>query len=91
MRRGNLYKSLKSDLSGWTLILSNLLAVYFAVREDWSLPTTMLIYWCQSSIIGFFNFVKILSLKQFSTKGPLINERPVQPTQKTKISVENTG
>jgi hypothetical protein len=87
MRKGSLYQSLKSDFSGWTLILSNLLAIYFAVRENWSLPTTMLIYWCQSSIIGLFNFVRILSLKQFSTKGLLINERAVQATQKTKISV----
>jgi cellulose synthase/poly-beta-1,6-N-acetylglucosamine synthase-like glycosyltransferase len=45
----------------------------------------MWIYWFQSITIGFFNFIRILQLKEFSTEGFKINDKPAQPTQSTKI------
>jgi hypothetical protein len=45
----------------------------------------MWVYWFQSITIGFFNFIRILQLKEFSTEGFKINGQPVQPTQSTKI------
>jgi hypothetical protein len=45
----------------------------------------MWVYWFQSITIGFFNFIRILQLKEFSTEGFKINGQPVQPTQETKI------
>ncbi len=45
----------------------------------------MWVYWLQSITIGFFNFILILQLKEFSTEGFKINDRPTQPTQSTKI------
>ncbi len=42
------------------------------------------VYWAQSIIIGFFNFKRILHLKQFSTENFRINDRPVEPTVGTK-------
>ncbi|MBC8470146.1 MAG: hypothetical protein H8D56_11800 [Planctomycetes bacterium] len=41
-------------------------------------------YWSQSAFIGIFWFFKILALRDFSTKGFRINDRPVKPTKDTK-------
>ena len=39
----------------------------------------MWIYWFQSVIIGLFNFIRILQLKEFSTKGLTINGQSTKP------------
>ena len=51
------------DPSLWTLLLANLITIYFAVVENWNLSTVFLVYWTQSLIIGFFNILRILSAK----------------------------
>lgn len=73
------------DLSLWFLLFSNIVTIYFAVTENWNLSTIMWVYWFQSITIGFFNFIRILQLKEFSTEGFKINGQPAQPTQGTKI------
>jgi hypothetical protein len=45
----------------------------------------MFVYWIQSVVIGIFNVVRILQLKDFSTEGFSINDVPAQPTNATKI------
>ena len=75
----------KFNLSTWILIVSNLLVIYLAIKEHWSLSVILIVYWGQSVIIGFFNFIKILNLKNFSTENFRINHRPVEPTERTKI------
>jgi hypothetical protein len=47
----------------------------------------MWVYWSQNIVIGFFNFIRIRELKEFSTEGFSINGRPAQPTQETKNHV----
>ncbi|MHC4186283.1 MAG: DUF6498-containing protein [Planctomycetota bacterium] len=74
-----------SDLSFWALLASNLLAVVWALAENWSVAVTMWVYWSQSVIIGLFWFIKILALRDFSTKRYKMNGRPVPPTKGTKI------
>jgi hypothetical protein len=66
------------------LIISNIIAIGFAVFNNWSLAFIVLIYWCQSIIIGIFQFLKILNLKNFTTDGFRINERTVDANEKTK-------
>jgi len=85
-QRNNSWKYPFNDSSTIVLIFSNLLTIFFALVENWSLLTVMFIYWCQSIIIGIFYFFKILNLKDFSTEGLYINNRPVGPTKETKIS-----
>ncbi len=63
------------------LLFTNLLVIYFAVREDWSLVQIIWIYWLQSIIIGFFNFIRILTLKNFTTTNLKINKQPVNPSK----------
>src|SRR3989344_619250 len=78
-------RNLFSDPSLWFLLLSNFVTVFFAIKENWDLSTIMWIYWFQSLIIGFFNFIRILQLKEFSTEGYEINGQSAQPTKGTKI------
>ncbi|MEA3344474.1 MAG: DUF6498-containing protein [Patescibacteria group bacterium] len=78
-------KSLFSDPSLWFLLLSNFVTIFLATKENWNLSTIMWIYLFQSITIGFFNFIRILQLKNFSVKGFKINGRSVQATQSTKI------
>lgn len=78
-------RNLLTDPSLWLLLFSNLVTIFFATKEGWNLSTIMWVYWFQSITIGFFNFVRILQLKEFSTEGFKINGQPAQPTQSTKI------
>jgi len=81
----NRSKTILGDLSLWGLILSNLIAVVWAVIKGWSLGIIMWVYWCQSVIIGIWWFFKLLTLKEFSTKDFKIKDMSVPPTQETKI------
>jgi hypothetical protein len=78
-------KHFHSDLSLWALIVSNLTVILWALIEGWPLAIIMWVYWSQSVTIGILWFFKILTLKEFSTKGFKINERSVKPTTGTKI------
>ena len=78
-------KNFFSDASTWSLVISNLIMIIFALVERWNILTIMWIYWIQSVIIGFSNFIRILMLKDFSTKGISINGKPVEPTKKFKF------
>ncbi len=75
------------DPSLWILLFSNLLTIYLATKENWDLSTILGIYWFQSVTIGFFNFIRILSLKSFSTKGVQVNGQSVQSSRGTKIFI----
>jgi len=78
-------KGIISDPSTRSLILSNLITIFLAVFQNWNILTVLWVYWFQSMIIGFFNFIRIISLKQFSTEGMTVNGSPVEPTYGTKI------
>lgn len=73
------------DPSSISLLLSNFIVIILAVTQNWDVSTLLWIYWIQSIIIGFFQFLKILSLKQFSTENFTINNQPAQPTINTKL------
>lgn len=75
------------DLSLWSLLVSNLLVIFFATTEHWNLQTLMWIYWFQSIIIGFFSFIRILKLNEFSTEGYVntATGKQMESTQGTKI------
>ena len=73
------------DPSMWSLLGSNLLVIFLAVFQGWSVVTIMLIYWTQSVIIGFFTFVRILTLKEFSLGNLKTQELHIESTIATKI------
>ncbi len=69
-----------NDPSLWLLLASNAATIFFALKEGWSLSNVMWVYWFQSIIIGHFQFIRIWQLKEFTTDGFMVNDRPVQPT-----------
>ena len=76
-----------SDQSTRFLILSNIILIIFALFENWNLITLMFIYWCQSIIIGFFTFLKMLTLKDFSTEGVNYDQMPPSSGAKVFMSI----
>jgi len=79
--------SIKKDKSAMILLLSNILAIIFALTQQWDLLIIMSGYWLQSVIIGFFNFVRIINLKDFSVKDIKVNDKLIKATKKTKIYI----
>lgn len=78
-----------SRLGGSTrsLVLSNLFTIVLAVVQRWSLAEVMWVYWGQSVVIGYYNWRKIRSLREFTTDNFTINDRPVPPTESTRRQV----
>ena len=83
--------SIRGDPSTLFLVLSNLATMAFALVERWDLSVVMWIYWGQSVVIGFFNWRRILSLRQFSTENFTMNDQPVDPTPSTRRPRETDG
>lgn len=73
------------NLSTLGLLVSNLIVIILSVVQNWEVSEVLWVYWMQSIIIGFFQFLRILSLKKFSTENFTINNRPAPPTLKTKV------
>lgn len=72
------------DLSTYSLILSNLIVLIFALIQQWNILYILWIYLGQNFIIGFFAFLKILSIKKFRTDGVKINNTNLKPTNDSK-------
>ncbi|MBK7377971.1 MAG: hypothetical protein IPJ03_03025 [Ignavibacteriales bacterium] len=72
--------------STWSLIFSNLSVIFFALIDDITAADVLWIYWGQSVIIGVFNFINIISLKEFSTDGFKQGGKQALPTRGVKIS-----
>jgi hypothetical protein len=68
------------------LLISNALAAGAALVLRWPLETLLWPYWIQSVIIGWYSRKRILALKNFSTDGFTMNERPV-PVEPRSLSL----
>ncbi|MFH1588844.1 MAG: DUF6498-containing protein [Candidatus Diapherotrites archaeon] len=83
----SLTDSVQKDSSAKVLVLSNLITIVLAVVFSWSIMIILWSYWLQSVIIGFFNFFKILTLKDYSTEGMKISGMRGQPAATTGIKI----
>ncbi|MFH1143351.1 MAG: DUF6498-containing protein [Candidatus Eisenbacteria bacterium] len=81
------FERVPHDPTARGLVLANVATIVVALIEGWDLGATLWIYWAQSVIIGIFNVFRILSLRNFTTDGFQMNERPVAPTEKSKRQV----
>jgi len=72
--------------SGLAILLSNGIAIAVAYWQNWDLRPLLVIYWCQSVIIGVFNFLRRVRLRRFSTEGFTSNGEPVPETSQGKWS-----
>ncbi len=74
----NNLKPVLTDPSLWLLFISNIVTIYVASIQGWNLLELLWIYWFQSVTIGFYNFLRIISLKGYSTEGLKLNgKQPV--------------
>ncbi len=72
------------------LLAANLATMVMALAQGWSLAPLMWVYWCQSVIIGVFNWLRIRRLKQFSVTGLKINGKRIEePTPAIKRWMTN--
>lgn len=78
-------REILADSSTVSLLSSNILVIILAVVQRWEITTVLWVYWMQSIIIGFFYFLRILTLRKFSTENFNIGNRPAPPTPQTKI------
>jgi hypothetical protein len=74
------------DLSLLPLLISNGVAIWWAVRDHLSLQTVMMIYWAQSVAIGVVNVLRILALRDYST-GDSRSGGPLSPSGGAKLKV----
>jgi len=79
-------RSWPRDLSLWTLIAANLFTLVAALEGTWALHAILLVYWAQSVAIGLTNAVRLVALRDFSTRGFKINNRRPPETARTKWS-----
>lgn len=76
------------NVSTVSLVLSNIAMYYFAKTEQWSFSTILLAYWLQSVVIGFFQVLRILRLKDFTVKGVKINGSEIPDNSKSKLAAK---
>ena len=79
--------SVKKDRSAMILLLSNILTIILALTQQWDSLIIMSGYWLQSVIIGFFNFLRIINLKDFSVRDIKTNGKLIKKTKNTKIFI----
>lgn len=81
-----LVKGVTSDRSASILILSNLVVIILAVIQRWQIIELLWVYWLQNIIIGFFNWRRMMNLKEFSTENFKSNGVQLPSTKATKQS-----
>jgi len=75
------------NTSTLTLIFSNLLVIFFAITDEISAMEVLWIYWFQSVIIGIFTFIRLVSLKEYSTEKFKIGNKQPKPTRAAAIFI----
>ncbi len=75
-----------SKPSTWMIVFSNVIVIFFAIVDNLSAFEVLWIYWFQSVIIGVFNFIKIILLKEFTTTGFRRGGSELPPTKAAKFS-----
>ncbi len=75
------------NLSTYSLILTNIIVIIFAIVQQWNLLYILWIYLGQNFIIGLFAFLKIISIRKFKTDGVKFNNIELKPTKSAKIKI----
>lgn len=73
--------------SFWSLLISNLIIILIVLLENQSVLSVLWVYWFQSVIIGVFNFIKIISLNDFTIDGLKMNGHLLTKSRSAKIGV----
>jgi len=76
--------NIKWDSSAYFLIVVNIIIIIIAIIKQFDFLTLLFIYWCQSVIIGLFNFIRIFNLKNFTTENIEVNNQKIKPTKASR-------
>lgn len=68
-----------TDPAFYILLLFNLYCIYEYKQNPQSYITLVWIFWCQSVLIGVFNFLELLTTKNVQAQGFTMNNQPVDP------------
>ena len=67
------------DPSFWSLLVLNLFFIYEYNGDPKQYTSIVWLYWCQSVLIGAYNFFDMLTLKNVNVENLTINNRPATP------------
>jgi len=70
-------KNIFTDPNFIFLLLGNLFCIYYFQTHDNGFGTVVFIYWCQSMVIGFFNFLDLLTIKNYNSDDFRMDDKPV--------------
>lgn len=73
-----------TDRAALAILASNLLTLLVAVWQSWGLLHLLWPFWMQSVVIGIYARRRMLALREFSTEGMRINDRPVEPSAQSQ-------
>lgn len=75
----NTFKKIFSDPALYVLIVLNVFFIY-EYKDDPSKYTTIIwLFWCQSVLIGLFNFIELLTTSNAEAGSFKMNDKPVDP------------
>jgi hypothetical protein len=70
------FQKIIRDPAFWTLVLLNLFIIYGYNGDPKQYSTIIWLYWCQSVLLGIFNFFDMLTLKNADVSNLTINGKP---------------
>jgi hypothetical protein len=70
-------KTIYTDVTFWLLIAVNVYLIVYYMEHPDSINDIILLFWIQSVLIGIFNFIDMLTLKNFAGSNLKINGQPV--------------
>lgn len=75
------FQKILRDPAFWALIGFNLVLIFQYQNDVKEYTTIIWLYWCQSVILGFFNFLDMVTLKaeNISVANMTINDQPATP------------
>lgn len=68
---------ISKDPGLWFLVLMNSYLIYYYLQQPDEFNTIIWIYWLQSILIGFFNFIDLMTVKNPDESSMKMNNQPV--------------
>lgn len=78
----SMFKSYFKNPSLLFLLAGNLYCLWYYQQNPDGFVTVVWVYWFQSIIIGLFNFIDLLTIKEFDGSTLKLNDEPVTPANK---------
>jgi hypothetical protein len=77
LKISNLLQRITKDPGFWFLVLMNSYLIYYYLDHPGEFNTIVWIYWMQSILIGFFNFIDLMTVKNPDETSMKMNDQPV--------------